>query len=43
MSSKNKKKGAAKAAVKIKDLRPKKNPKGGGISKPPRIDMMDSE
>jgi hypothetical protein len=40
MSSKNKKV-AAKAVTKIKDLRPKKNPKGGGSSRPPKIDMMD--
>jgi hypothetical protein len=41
MSSKNKKV-AAKAVVKIKDLRPKKNPKGGGVTKAPRLDQMDS-
>ncbi len=41
MSSKNKK-GTAKAAIKIKDLRPKKNPKGGGVSlKPNKHDLAD--
>jgi hypothetical protein len=42
MSSKAKKT-SSKAPLRIKDLRPRKNPKGGGTLKTGKPDMMDAQ